>query len=428
MNISKKALTLLLGTTITLHADMEGAGDVFQYLLPVTALGSTYVADDPEGRMMFIKGFALNMAIVKGTKYSVDKWRPNGENKDSFPSAHTAGAFGGAAFIQTRYGYTYGIPAYLAAIFTGYTRIDSENHYADDVVAAASIAMLSNWVFSKPFVDDVGLSATKTESGMKLGVNVPYGGSEQKSEPTSQYSSSDFNPDVRFLFEFGVVNIGENNVFIGNGSNAFNFDNSKAFAFDTFTQSADPTTSIRSSFMFYLNETDELLVQISPYEIRAKGLLKENVTINYVHFDMGDESYTAYRWYEYRTRWRRNLIESDNFMVKAGIGLSLSQNEMELATDLKREKLSSYTLLPLGHIYAGVNVGENSKLFAELDAGAYSNEYIIDASVKYQYQISKYWDIGTGYRYEKLKLDNSDYRNKFLSHHFLVQLGYSFTY
>ena len=419
-NVSKTTLTLLLGTTITLHADLESIGDTLQVLLPVTALGSTYVADDPEGRMMFIKGFALNTAIVQGAKYSVDKWRPNVENQNSFPSAHTADAFGGAAFIQTRYGYTYGIPAYLAAILTGYSRLNSDSHYADDVVAGASIAMLSNWLFSKPLVDDVGLSATKTESGMKLGVNVPYGGSEQKSEPTPQYSSSDFNPDVRFTFEFGAVNIGKDDIFIGN--------NPKAFDFDTMAKNADPTTSIRSSFEFYLNETDELLVQVTPYEIQEKGLLKENVTINYVHFDMGDEAYTAYRWYEYRTRWRRNIIESDNIIVKAGVGLSLSQNEFELKADLKHEKLSEYTLLPLAHIYAGVNVGENSKLYTEVDAGGYDDEYMIDASVKYQYQISKEWDIGTGYRYEKLKLDNSDFRNDFVSHHFLVQLGYGFTY
>ena len=47
------------------------------------------------------------------------------------------------------------IPAFVAAGFVGYSRIDGQKHFLDDVIAGASIALLWNWRFVDRFGDNV---------------------------------------------------------------------------------------------------------------------------------------------------------------------------------------------------------------------------------------------------------------------------------
>ncbi len=139
-------------------------GDALQVALPVAALASTYYMDDSDGRWMLVKGFASSWATVYAIKYAAARQRP-GENShrfDSFPSGHTFGAFSGAAFLQTRYGYKVGLPAYALATLTGISRVHGNYHYADDVIAGAGIAMLWNWFYTTPYSQDLTLVPTRT--------------------------------------------------------------------------------------------------------------------------------------------------------------------------------------------------------------------------------------------------------------------------
>ncbi len=45
--------------------------------------------------------------------------------------------------MRKRYGWDYGIPAYAAASFVGYSRVESGKHYAHDVVAGAAIGIIA---------------------------------------------------------------------------------------------------------------------------------------------------------------------------------------------------------------------------------------------------------------------------------------------
>ena len=58
------------------------------------------------------------MAVVYVLKPLVDRTRPDGGHQ-WFPSGHTASAFAGAAFLQMRYGWALGAPAYAVASFVG---------------------------------------------------------------------------------------------------------------------------------------------------------------------------------------------------------------------------------------------------------------------------------------------------------------------
>lgn len=120
--------------------------------LPATALGATLVIeDDYQGSWQLIKTGVVSRVAVEGLKYAIDKDRPDDSGDDSFPSGHTADSFAAATFIQQRYGWKWGIPAYIGATFVGYTRVDSDKHYVEDVLAGAAIGIISGLYFTEPY-------------------------------------------------------------------------------------------------------------------------------------------------------------------------------------------------------------------------------------------------------------------------------------
>jgi len=131
----------------------EYAGDVLQILIPATGYATTFYLDDKEGRNQFYKSFFTNLGITYALKYTIDKKRPENNGAHSFPSGHTSAAFQGAAFIHKRYGWEYGIPAYLGAAYVGWSRVEGESdkHDALDVIVGAGIGILTSFYFTEPY-------------------------------------------------------------------------------------------------------------------------------------------------------------------------------------------------------------------------------------------------------------------------------------
>jgi membrane-associated phospholipid phosphatase len=113
---------------------VKNSGDVLLFAMPVAALGATLVIGDNEGSWQFLKGLVLNGIITYGLKNIVDKERPDLSNNQSFPSGHTSITFQSASFIQKRYGWKCGVPAYALASYTGFTRLHANKHDFVDVL------------------------------------------------------------------------------------------------------------------------------------------------------------------------------------------------------------------------------------------------------------------------------------------------------
>jgi membrane-associated phospholipid phosphatase len=148
----------------------ETAADILRVLLPVTAYTLTFLQDDPEGRPQFYKSFLSTIGATYFLKVVVDAERPDGGGR-AFPSGHASMAFAGAAFMQQRYGWSYGLPGYLAASFVAWSRVDSGDHRAGDVLAGAALGFSFAYLFTDRFGErnwQLIPSADKSAMGLRL--------------------------------------------------------------------------------------------------------------------------------------------------------------------------------------------------------------------------------------------------------------------
>lgn len=140
-----------LQSSFSQNRSIEASGDVLLFVMPAVAFGSTIIKNDAKGNWQFAKGAVFNLALSYGLKQIIRKQRPNKENFNSFPSGHSSITFQSASFMQRRYGWKFGLPAYLIASYTGYTRIQADKHDIYDVLAGAVIGIGSTYLFTTPY-------------------------------------------------------------------------------------------------------------------------------------------------------------------------------------------------------------------------------------------------------------------------------------
>ena len=173
-------LVVLINLLIIANANasdktIEHSGDIIQVAIPLTAITAAYFAQNentPDNLKysQFIKSFAYGLATVHALKIVTNKSRPNFTDNRSFPSGHAFAAFSGASYINSRFGYAYGIPAFVFASWVGYSRINVKAHFAGDVLAGASIAFL----FNQFFTDEVSLKVAPVKDGAVVQIQVPW--------------------------------------------------------------------------------------------------------------------------------------------------------------------------------------------------------------------------------------------------------------
>jgi membrane-associated phospholipid phosphatase len=92
--------------------------------------------------------FVANAALTMAVKQAVQRPRPDGSSRLSFPSGHTSSAFALAAVANAHYGARAGVPAYVAAGLIGASRLAKHKHYLSDVTAGASLG----WIVGRSVV------------------------------------------------------------------------------------------------------------------------------------------------------------------------------------------------------------------------------------------------------------------------------------
>lgn len=177
----KKVVVFILVICLTTHIkaqnrDITSAGDIIQIALPAAALTTAFIYDDDGSKPVkqFIFAYGSGFILQQSLKHLVHKPRPDGSNNYSFPSGHTTCAFTGAAFIQRRYGWKYGVPSYILASFVGYSRIQAQKHDGWDVLAGATIGIGTNYIFTKPYQKKVQVGFINDQNGYQLGLTYTF--------------------------------------------------------------------------------------------------------------------------------------------------------------------------------------------------------------------------------------------------------------
>ncbi|WP_233545727.1 phosphatase PAP2 family protein [Parabacteroides sp. AM08-6] len=171
--------------------------DYLQYLPAFAMVGMKIGGVDSRsswGRMLVSDAFsvALMASIVNGVKFTAKVKRPDGSNRRSFPSGHSATAFMTATMMHKEYGGRspwYSIGAYTVATATGVSRMMNNRHWLSDVMVGAGIGILTtelgyylaDLIFKEKGIRSFGESEPferlyrPSFVGLYMGVNLPVG-------------------------------------------------------------------------------------------------------------------------------------------------------------------------------------------------------------------------------------------------------------
>lgn len=148
--------------------------DVAAIALPVATLAGVLIARDWEGLRQGIYTAVAAGAATMILKYSVRELRPDHSNYHSFPSMHSTVAFASAGFLQRRYGWKFGIPAYVVATYTAVGRVVARKHHWWDCVAGAAIGAAGAYIFTTPWARRHEFALAPAASDTQLGLACSF--------------------------------------------------------------------------------------------------------------------------------------------------------------------------------------------------------------------------------------------------------------
>lgn len=146
------------------------SSDIMAAVTPLACLTTTLVLQDWEGLKQGAFAGVTTVAVSYGLKHLVKKERPDKSDTHSFPSLHTSVSFTGAAFLQRRYGWKWGVPAYAVASYVGWARTYAKKHDWWDVSAGAALGILSAYVYTKPFAQKHNLTLSPIAGDKYMGL------------------------------------------------------------------------------------------------------------------------------------------------------------------------------------------------------------------------------------------------------------------
>lgn len=214
------------------HAD-----DYMQYAPAAIMLGMKAAGIQSRsswGRMIVSDAFSaiLMGSVVNTLKRTTNAERPDGSNRHSFPSGHTATAFMTATMLNKEYGHKspwIGVGAYSMATATGLMRMANNKHWLSDVLTGAGIGILTTelgYYLADLIFKEKGIDSFANEDmfdrmekpsflSLYLGSNIPLSGYDIDEQTEFNTSSGSvfgvegayfFNPYIGVGGRFAVFN------------------------------------------------------------------------------------------------------------------------------------------------------------------------------------------------------------------------------
>lgn len=125
--------------------------DVFMFVPGAAGAVVSLAKGDYKGILQLAETGVTAVATNLILKKAVHKRRPDGSDFNSFPSNHSMVAFAGAAYLQRRHGWGYGVPAYAVATYVAWGRVYARKHDFWDVLAGAAIGAGCAYIYTTPY-------------------------------------------------------------------------------------------------------------------------------------------------------------------------------------------------------------------------------------------------------------------------------------
>ncbi|MEH6454056.1 MAG: phosphatase PAP2 family protein [Psychromonas sp.] len=376
------------------------AGDMLTIMLPATGLFASWMYDDFEGTKQVVFSTATTQLIIEGTKQTVGRKRPNGSGWKSFPSGHAGGAFSGAAFLQSRYGAAWGIPAYSLATVAAVSRVHGNRHYVGDVVGGASIAFLVNQFFVSPYqAEGVKFSAEKTDDGYAVGVRVSNDAFDQERDKSNV---TVFQKKLKHRFELGI------------GANLS--DSSGQVFADRYLETTDVVDESQPfayiNYQYTLENFNELEIEFLPFETRRTGVVKEAFVVDGYTFNPGDEVYTAYQHAMLGSNVYKGFKPIYGFDYKVGLGMYVHRVGL-VAEDANKDDSTveedHWRAMVSGTAKGNYSITDDFSLLAKFQYHFWEDDTYMLAEAGINYAINHEWDVGFKYGYSESKFKDANF-------------------
>jgi membrane-associated phospholipid phosphatase len=166
---------LIVSGSVPAIAGTQSLGQDIAVALPVIAGGITFAKEDWVGGAQLTLDTAATVGVAYGLKHVIHEQRPDKSDFHSMPSDTSALAFAPAQYLWDRYGWQYGLPAYAAATFVAWSRVDAGKHHWYDVAASAGLAFGSSKLFTTRYHDpQLNFGVSPMENGAFGSLSYKY--------------------------------------------------------------------------------------------------------------------------------------------------------------------------------------------------------------------------------------------------------------
>lgn len=93
--------------------------------------------------MDLLRAQAVTELLVQPLKLTTHRLRPDGSNRQSFPSGHAAVTFAAATVIERHLGWKKSVLGYVIASYVAASRLHDNRHYLSDVVFGAAVGSIA---------------------------------------------------------------------------------------------------------------------------------------------------------------------------------------------------------------------------------------------------------------------------------------------
>ncbi|AIW16696.1 phosphatase PAP2 family protein [Vibrio tubiashii] len=369
------------------------AGDDLVIAIPAAGFLASWINDDWEGAKQLTLSLIAAQTITEVTKQTVGRFRPNsdlaGASYKSFPSGHAAGAFSGAAYLQTRYGAAWGLPAYAGATFVAASRVHGNRHYADDVLAGASIAFLVNQYFVSPYANE-GVAfnvAPNRDGGMVFGLSISNQalaydqGRERGNGELKRRNRHRFQLDVGFNTLDSVAHIDADG----------QLDNSQL------VDGHQPFSAVH--YEYQIDEQSSLEVQFMPNETRRYGVANNNLSIGNTTYNDGTDVYMAFKQWSLGATYLKHYQVNEDLKLSGGLGMygHLIEIEADHLRGGNYAKEKGYELMPAVSAKAQYHLVGGLSALASAQYQLAGGNNITTTEAGLSYAVNPDWEFGIKY-------------------------------